>query len=100
MFGLKGTIVSGIIMSLVLSGAAYYILEFFQLRTAYEISSEQLKLQTHRRVVTEQATVQAEKDLYSNLEIQRHALQELNSTGHLSGNSNPSWMLEYQTKSN
>jgi hypothetical protein len=100
MFGLKGYIFYVIIISLIVSSAGYFVSNYFNLKAAYKISQQQLYLHEHRRVRAEQAMVRAEEELYKNLELQRNALYEIQHSGHLSGASNPTWMLQYQTPSN
>jgi len=100
MFGLKGSLITGIIIATLVGGISYIATQLVKTRVALELSNKQINVLKHHRQETEKATANAEKELYTNLEIQRNALQQIYENGHLSGDSNPKWMREFETPSN
>ena len=101
MFSIKTYLLSAVGIGILFMGVMYFVTNYFHMKTALKITSQELKLAEHRRQETEVALVEVENDVDRNLSVQRKALLEMERQGYIStrDNANPEWMLDFETES-
>ena len=103
MLSIKLYIISAIAIAIGFISITYFITDYFHMKSALNIAEQELQLSIHRRQATEQAMVGVEDEIDKNLSIQRSAILEMEQKGYLSNtnnssDSNPQWMLDYETQ--